>query len=119
MYSIFSGQKKQPLGSSSPLRKKKEWHLNLRVVNYFLLALVVTGGVYYFVGMNDLIVKGFVLQSLKSQANMLADEKKDAETKIMALQSYGNLSNRIKGLNMVATGEVDYLSISNSLMARK
>jgi hypothetical protein len=93
-------------------------HLNLRLVNAFLASLVLLVGAYYLVSVNDLTVKGFVLQSLKTQANMLSSDNQDSETKIVNLQSYGNLSAKVQKLNMVAVGGVDYLTVNSSLLAK-
>jgi len=93
--------------------------LNLRLVNLFLGALVVLIGGYYLVDINDLIVKGFALRELKSQGTILASENLDQETKVMNLQSYSNLNNKIKKLNMVAVGEVEYLTVTQPTLARK
>jgi hypothetical protein len=93
--------------------------LNLRLVNLFLGALVVLIGGYYLVDINDLIVKGFALRELKSQGTILASENLDQETKVMNLQSYSNLNDKIKKLNMVAVGEVEYLTVTQPTLARK
>jgi len=93
--------------------------LNLRFLNLGLLALVLVLGVAYVVCINDLTVKGFALERLKSQANSLANENQELQTKIMAVQSYNNLVDKVKDLNMVAVGEVDYLTVNRSMVAKK
>lgn len=93
--------------------------LNLRLVNLVLGGLVLIIGGYYLVNINDLIVKGFALRELKSQATILASENLDSEAKVMNLQSYSNLNDKIKKLNMVAVGEVEYLTVNQPALARK
>ena len=101
------------------LSSKKSKRLNLKIVNGFLGSIIVVLGVFYLVNINDLTVKGFALKELRSESNLLISDNKDCEAKIMNLQSYNNLNDKIKKLNMVAVSEVEYLSINNSVLARK
>ena len=93
--------------------------LNLRLVNLILGGIIVIVGGYYLVNINDLTVKGFALRELKSEATILASENLDNETKVMNLQSYSNLNDKVKKLNMVAAREVEYLSNNQTAIARK
>jgi len=93
--------------------------LNLKFVNIFLGSLIAIIGGYYLVNINDLTVKGFALRELKSEATILTSENLDSETKVMNLQSYNNLNEKVKKLNMVAVGEVEYLTINQTTLARK
>jgi len=93
--------------------------LNLRLVNLFLGSLIFLIGGYYLVNINDLTVKGFALRELKSETTLLAGENLDSEVKVMNLQSYGNLNEKVKKLNMVAVGEVEYLTVNQTTLARK
>ncbi len=93
--------------------------LNLRLVNLFLGGILFLIGGYYLVNINDLTVKGFALRELKSEATILTSENLDKETKVMNLQSYGNLNEKVKKLNMVAVGEVEYLTVGQPTLARK
>lgn len=93
--------------------------LNLKFVNLFLGGILFLIGGYYLVNINDLTVKGFALRELKSEATILSSENLDAETKVMNLQSYSNLNEKVKKLNMVAVGEVEYLSDNPTALARK
>ncbi len=93
--------------------------LNLKLVNLFLGSIVFLVSGYYLVNINDLTVKGFALRELKSEATILTSENLDKETKIMNLQSYGNLNEKVKKLNMVAVSKVEYLTINQAALARK
>lgn len=76
-------------------------------------------GVFYLANISDLAVKGFSLKELKAQAEVLASEKLDNEEEINNLQSYYSLSSRTQKLNMVAIGEIEYLPVTASVVARK
>jgi len=93
--------------------------LNLRLINLFLGGIISVIGVYYLVNVNDLTVKGFALRELKSEGTLLSSENLDNETKVMNLQSYSNLNEKVKKLNMVAVGEVEYLTVNQATLARK
>lgn len=93
--------------------------LNLKCFNIGLGALILSLGVFYLINVSDLTVKGFALKELKTQANTLASEKFDSEEKINNLQSYYSLHSRTQKLKMVAIGEIDYLSVPSSVVARK
>lgn len=93
--------------------------LNLKHFNICLMSLTSLMGVFYLINISDLTVKGFALKELKTQVNILASEKLDNEEKINNLQSYYSLSSRTQKLNMVAVGEIDYLPVTNAVVARK
>lgn len=93
--------------------------LNLKCFNIGLAALILSLGAFYLFNISDLTVKGFALKELKTKASMLASEKLDNEERINNLQSYYSLNSRTQKLNMVAIGEIDYLSAPSVIVARK
>jgi len=93
--------------------------LNLKCFNIGLGAVILSLSVFYLVNVSDLTVKGFALQELKTKVNLLASEKLDNEEKVNDLQSYYSLSTRTQKLNMVAVGEIDYLTVPSGVVARK
>jgi hypothetical protein len=93
--------------------------LNLKLVNFFLGGLIALIGGFYLVNINDLTVKGFALRELKSEGTILTGENLDSEAKVMNLQSYNNLSEKVKKLDMVAVGEVEYLTANQTVLARR
>ena len=67
--------------------------------------------VYYVAGINDLIAKGFRLQELRIESVRLQEENRNIKSKAVALESYQNLNERARQLNMIAMGEeVHYIS---------
>lgn len=98
---------------------KQGKRLNLKTLNLGIGFLTMCLGVFYLVNVSDLTVKGFALKELKTQVNILASEKLDNEEKVNNLQSYYSLNSRTQKLNMVAIGEIDYLTISSAIVARK
>lgn len=95
------------------------WRLDLKYFNVGLLSLIVILGGVYLVNISDLTVQGFVLRDLKSKAATIASEKMENEEAVNAAQSYYSLSTRTKSLNMVAIGNVEYLSNTGVAVAKK
>lgn len=107
-------------GYSSKIKPVSKGHrLDLRKINIGLLSVLSVLGVFYLITVSDLTVKGFVLQELKSQAASVNDERLSSEEQINKLQSYYSLSSRTKGLNMVAIGDIEYLSKNAAALAKK
>lgn len=100
---------------SQQIESKPSGWFNIKIVNTFLLLLIVAGCLYYVTGINDLVVKGFELQALKIKASHLAEENKKANIETMALKSYGNLAKRIENLQMVAVDNIDYLKADSAV----
>lgn len=93
--------------------------IDLKKVNISIFSILSVLGVFYLVSVSDLTVKGFALQELKSQVNLIGNEKLLNEEKINKLQSYYYLSSRTKDLNMVAIGDIEYLNKSATALAKK
>lgn len=100
-------------------RSSQAKRLNLKCFNIGLATLILGLGVFYLITVSDLTVKGFALKELKTQVSILASEKLDNEETINNLQSYYSLNTRTQKLNMVAIGEIDYLSVPATVVARK
>lgn len=93
--------------------------INLKIVNTLFMATALMLGTYYLINVNELSVKGFVLKELKSQANILETENIELQNKVASLQSYDNVLARINTLNMVAVGDMEYVSKGQMAMAKR
>ncbi len=92
--------------------------INIKVLNYILLSLIISLGIFYLSGMNDLSITGYKIEELNKQKNDYASTNEDLELKIMSLSSYGNIISRVNGLKMVAVKEIEYLSAA-TVVAKK
>jgi len=92
---------------------------SLKNFNKILWLAIIALSVYYLAGVNDLAIKGFVLSELKQQKNKLAAANNKLELEAMSISSYGQISERIAGLKMVAVGQISYLSAGAEAVARK
>jgi hypothetical protein len=104
---------------SSLGRASSGWRLDLRYFNFGLLGLIAVLGVVYLANISDLTVQGFVLRDLKSQVASIASEKMENEEAVNSAQSYYALNARSKNLNMVAIGNIEYLTNSGVAVAKK
>lgn len=100
-------------------RAEKGMRLNLKCFNVGLGAILLIFGLFYLVNVSDLTVKGFALKELKTQVSVLASEKLDNEETVNNLQSYYSLNSRTQKLNMVAVGDIDYLTVPSAVVALK
>ena len=96
---------------------KNKW-FSLKIFNKVLGFAIVALGIFYLAGANDLAIKGFVLNELKSQRDKLADENNKLELKAMALSSYGAVSQKVKSLKMVAAGSVAYIVVAEAVAVK-
>ena len=101
---------KSPVGSN---------RLNLKYFNLGLFAVIAGLGFVYMINISDLTVQGFALRDLKAQATNLASTEAENEETVNSAQSYYSLSSRTQGLNMVAVGDVEYITAPNSTVAKR
>lgn len=99
--------------------RKKRKKINFGIINKCLLCLMITMGVYYVVSINDLAIKGFVLQELRSEVQDLSEENTQMKLSVMNLESYENIEKRAQELNMVKVGKIDYITVNGSSVAKK
>jgi len=100
--------------------KKKERRRHYHALfNKFLAIVILSVSVYFVASINDLAIKGFVLRDLKDHGTNLEKENKEIELKIMAMESYENISKRAKDLKMVKVDKVDYIDFADSVVAKK
>lgn len=98
---------------------KREKIFNFNNLNKFIYSIIIIIGVYYMTNINDLIVKGFKLQELRKQINVLAETNKNLEYQKMTRETYTNVSQRARNLKMVVAANVDYIELNNGVVAKR
>jgi uncharacterized protein HemX len=91
----------------------------LSTVNLCLVLVVVLGGLYFLKSMDDIIVKNLELEQLKTELNILQEEKQELDYKKNALGSYENVSTRLEDLKMVKVADIEYISVGEDSLAKK
>lgn len=100
------------------VKRKNKLTVNFKFVNGLLSILVGIGIVYYVASINDLVVKGFKIQELRSSSVSLENENKNFDIYITSLKSYNNLAKRAETINMVETDKVDYIRKDSAVALR-
>ena len=90
-----------------------------RLLNRFMFSLVAILGLAYVVSVNDISIKGFILEDLQREARVLKTQAEEKEFAIIKLKSYQNISQRAENMNMVKVDSVDYLVTKREEMAKK
>jgi cell division protein FtsB len=91
----------------------------LMILNKFLFVVIFISGIYFVATINDLSIKGFVLQDLKKQVNNLSSENRNIELQIMELESFDSIAKRASDMKMVRVDKIDYISVVKENVAMK
>jgi hypothetical protein len=86
--------------------------LSLRFINKIIFFLIIAMSAGYLFGVNSISIKGFELSETNKKTNDLAAENKELELKIMQLESYNNINEKVKSLGLVKVDKVDYVTAS-------
>lgn len=100
-------------------KNKKKPIFSLALFNRFLSVLLFFSVIFYVLVINDIAVKGIVLEELKKQEKKLNVEAKNHELAIMHLESFDNISRKAADLKMVKVDEIEYIVINNNGVAMK
>lgn len=93
--------------------------MSWRLVNRVIIFLAVLSGFGYIVTINDLAVKGIVLEELRKEAAEQNNLTNDYELAIMEMESYDHINKRAKDMKMVKVDKIDYITINNEGVAKK
>ncbi|PIR92589.1 hypothetical protein COU01_00910 [Candidatus Falkowbacteria bacterium CG10_big_fil_rev_8_21_14_0_10_44_15] len=93
--------------------------VNLAAVNGIFLVTAITLAVGYLAVSNQLISNGFAINSLKNNIAALNKNNQDLELKVMNLESYAAVNERITALGMVGSSNVEYLEIPRGEVAMR
>lgn len=100
-------------------KTKKSLTFYLGIFNKALFVMILVCCGYFVLSINDLAIKGFILQDLKKESNKLKEITKDMELTITNYESYDNIQKRAENLKMVRVEKIDYISINSNGMAMK
>lgn len=106
MSKFFHLSKKQPKLSCRYPRKK----ISVKLLNLFILSLVVVTGMSYLIQANSIATKGYAIKDLQTKIDQLKQDGNNLQLQISELQSMDNIKNRISQLDMVSAGQAEYLA---------
>ncbi len=87
--------------------------------NKALVCVIFVACITYIVTINDLSIKGFILQDLKSNISQLEIDNEQYELRAMNLESYELINERAQKLGMVKVDDIKYLSVIDGVVAVK
>jgi len=110
MSKFFRLTKKQNSKRIFPKGFSKTVKINFRIFNATLISLIIVIGVASLVQINSLAVKGYQIKDLQNRINELKEVGENLQLDALKLQSMDNIKNKVSSLDMVAVGEVSYLT---------
>ncbi len=84
-----------------------------------LACMIFVACIAYIVTINDLSIKGFILQDLKGQISQLEVDNEQYELSAMNLESYELINERAQKLGMVKVDDIKYVSVIDPAVAVK
>lgn len=99
--------------------RKKNYLDYVRILNKVILCLILLNAAYFVMNVNDLSIKGFVLNSQKAKLYALSEENRNFELQITELSSLESIEKRAKSMRLVKVDKIDYLTVNNDAVAMK
>jgi len=105
--------------NKNPQNKKLDTLGLIGRVNIGIVVLLLVGGFYFVMSVNDLSVKGFILKNLKIKLSESVKINKDMEIGVMQLESLENVAKRAEAMRLVKVDKVEYIINDNDVVAKK
>ena len=105
--------------SQKMLAKKYEKKKPIYFINLALITCVICFGTAYFLQINNISSKGYQMRDLEKAITVLEEENNDLALEIINLQSLATIQEKAAGLDLVRVDNVEYLSVTSSVMAKK
>lgn len=102
-----------------PQNKKRDYLDYVKLLNKVIIFFIIFNAVYFVVNVNDLSIKGFVLNSQKAKVFKLNDENKRLELEITKLSSLNNVEKRAQEMKLVKVDKIDYIEVKDGAVAMK
>lgn len=99
--------------------KKKNYLDYVKLLNKVIIFFIIFNAAYFVMNVNDLSIKGFVLNSQKAKVFKLTEENKALELEITKLSSLNNVEKRALEMNLVKVDKIDYIEVKDGAVAMK
>lgn len=102
-------------------QKRQAWQMMLLSTSFRFVLVFAVGlfGVLYIMQISNLSAKGYDIGDLQKQISLLGQENQRLEYEIANQRSMKNLEQRVKKLNLVAAGDMEYATLlSNEVAVR-
>jgi cell division protein FtsB len=84
-----------------------------------LMGMIAVFGVLYIMQMSSVSTKGFAISDLQKQVQTLENETRSLEVEISQYRSMGSIQERLKNMDLVAVGEIEYVTPVGTVVARR
>ncbi len=102
------------------VRSKKRNYLDyIKLLNKVIIFFIIFNAAYFALNVNDLSIKGYVLNSKKMELDKLVKENKNLELEITRLSSLDNIEKRALAMKLVKVDKIDYIEVKDEAVARK
>jgi cell division protein FtsB len=102
------------------IRSKKRNYLDyIKLLNKVIIFFIIFNAAYFALNVNDLSIKGYVLNSKKMELDKLVKENKNLELEITRLSSLDNIEKRALAMKLVKVDKIDYIEVKDEAVARK
>jgi len=95
-------------------RNKEQLH---SLGNKILASMIFVVIIAYIATINDLSIKGFILQDLRGNISQLEIDNEQYELKAMNLESYELINERAQKLGMVKVDDIKYVAVIDGVVA--
>lgn len=102
-----------------PKNRKKNYLDYIKLLNKVIIFFIIFNAVYFVMNVNDLSIKGFVLNSQKMKLAKIQDENKQLEQEITKLGSLDNIEKRAQEMKLVKVDKIDYITVKDDAVAMK
>lgn len=89
-----------------------------KLIVFLLILLIVLFIVLYIVQINSVATGGYRIREYKNEIGRLQLESKNLELSLSEIRSISFLEEKIKDLDMVKSGDVEYISLTSEVAAR-
>jgi len=107
--SLAFGKRKKFSAERQPIR------VGPLTLNFLLVVLICAAGVFYIFEVNDVATRGYKIKELEKRAQDLESNNEKLKIREAELRSMYNIEERTKNLNMVAPGNISYITLPGNV----
>lgn len=85
----------------------------------FLLTMIVLGGLSYLVYVNQTATGGFDITGIETHISTLEKQNKQLEIEVAELQSMAVIEESTETMGLVATSDIEYLTVEGSTVVQR
>jgi len=116
----FQKKFRKPVKLSEKKQTKSEIKSRTNFIIKMLIIVFLVGSIFlYLLQINSLATKGFKIQKLEQQVNLLQTKNEKLSLQAIKLRSMAELNEKVRNLDMVPISQYSYLESTSTGMARR